>query len=473
MKTQPIRTRILSVLLALLLAAATLLLASCDGIGAPGQGTGQSNVGQNTQADGQSNAGRNTQADGQTSDNGETDTWDYTRDPSLPDFATRVTLNTSDLNTDFDVTGRGKVTVEMFVDGDTVHFWNNSRTEILKVRFLAIDTPESTGRVEPWGKPASIYTKTKLRNAAEIVLESDTEGKAAFDSTGSRYLAWVWYRNEGSDTWRNLNIEILADGLAMGKSSSSNRYGSVASEALSSARAEKLNLYSGKKDPIFFYGETVELSIKSLVMNKSSYNGIKVRFEGVVTKQVGEGIYMEAFDEDTQQSYGVYVYGGYASLAPQFLKQGYRLSVTGTADNNENFGFQVSGLSFSMINPTDDDVKVLERNVTVTPTLVSAEEFLENDTLENTFVRMENLTVQSVYTTNNASSSSNGAMTLTCRSADGKTVTVRTVKLTKDGETVTEEYFQGKTLNVQGIYTVYEGKPQIKLCTLTDAEILP
>ena len=401
----------------------------------------------------------------------EEDTWDYVRDPSLTDFGTMVVLNTRDIDADFDKTGRGLVTVEQFIDGDTVHFWNNSHTEVIKARFLGIDTPESTGKVEPWGKPASIYTKTKLRNAAQIVLESNEEGEAGKDSTGDRYLAWVWYRNEGENVWHNLNIELLADGLAMGKSTSSTRYGETAMAALSSARQERLNLYSGKHDPLFYYGETVELTIKALTADKSTYNGIKVRFEGLVTKESGGGIYVEEWDEDTQQFYGVYVYGGYAPLAPKFLVPGYRLKITGTADDNENFGFQVSGLSFSLINPTEDDTQILEKEVEVKPTLITADDLLNNETLAYTFVRLENITVKSIYTTK-SNTDSNGAMTLTCTSADGKTVTVRTVRLTLDGEVVTESYFQGKTISVNGVIDYYEGNPQVKLFTLADAEIL-
>lgn len=403
---------------------------------------------------------------------GDEGVWEYVRDPSLPDFGAMETLKTSDIQNDFNKTGRGLVTVEQFIDGDTVHFWNYSRTEIIKVRFLAIDTPESTGKVEPWGKPASRYTKSKLQNAAEIVLESNEEGSAVLDSTGDRYLAWVWYRPKDSETWRNLNIEILADGLAMGKSTSSTRYGATAMNALTSARTEKINLYSGKKDPLFYYGSAVELSIKSLVLNKSSYNATKVRFEGVVTKESGGGIYVQSFDEDTQQYYGVYVYGGYASLAPKFLIPGYRLLITGTADDNENFGFQVSGLSFSLINPTDDDTKILEKDIKTEPVLISADDINNNETLENVLVRLENLTVTSIYTTQ-STTQSDGAMTLTCRSADGKTVTVRTVKLTaEDGSTVTEDYFRGKTLNCSGIVTFFNGNPQLKLFTLADCEII-
>lgn len=403
--------------------------------------------------------------------NGDASGWSYKRDKSLPDFATQVTLNTTDIDADFEKTGRGRVTIDLFVDGDTAHFYNNSKSEIIKVRFLAIDTPESTGKVEPWGKPASIYTKSKLQNAEEIVLESDVEGKAELDSTGSRYLAWVWYREKGSKVWRNLNIEILSDGLAMGKSSSSTRYGQVALAALTSARQNKLNMYSGKNDPLFFYGETVELSIKALTANKQAYAGIKVRFEGVVTKDSGGGIYVESFDEDTQQSYGVYVYGGYASLAPKFLVPGYRLLITGTADNNENYGFQVSGLSFSLINPTDDDTKILEKNVEVVPTEITADDLNTNETLENTFVKVKGLTVESIYTTE-SDTSSDGAMTLSCKTADGKNATVRTVRLTLDGETVRDEYFLGKTFDFSGVVTFYKGAPQIKLITLADAELI-
>ncbi len=400
------------------------------------------------------------------------ESWDYVRSAELPDFATRVRLNTQNLDSDFDKTGRGYVTINLCIDGDTAHFWNNSKSEVIKVRFIGIDTPESTGKVEPWGKPASIYTKTKLLSAEKIVLESDTEGVAEVDSTGSRYLAWVWYKNKGSDEWRNLNIEILSDGLAMGKSASSNRYGVVALEALTSARSERLNLYSGKKDPLFYYGDAVELSIKSLTLNRESYSGVKVRFEGVVTKKSGEGIYVQSFDEDTNQYYGVYVYGGYASLAPKFLVPGYRLSITGTADNSENFGFQVSGLSFSTINPSDDDVKILEKDVVTEPEVINADRLNDDPTAENTLVKLENIKVTSVYTTTNDSSSSKGAMTLTCSTQDGKTVSVRTVVLTKDGETVTEEYFRGKTLTVTGVVEYYEGKAQLKLLSLADAEIL-
>lgn len=72
------------------------------------------------------------------------------------------------------------------VDGDTAHF--NIKGKTYKTRFLYIDTPESTNRIEPFGKEASEYTCSFLKQG-EIILETD--GNALFDKY-DRLLAWVW-----------------------------------------------------------------------------------------------------------------------------------------------------------------------------------------------------------------------------------------------------------------------------------------
>ena len=58
-----------------------------------------------------------------------------------------------------------EVTVKLYVDGDTTHFnvtepVNGSRT--LKARYLGINTPESTGKIEEFGKAASNFTREKF-----------------------------------------------------------------------------------------------------------------------------------------------------------------------------------------------------------------------------------------------------------------------------------------------------------------------
>ena len=59
--------------------------------------------------------------------------------------------------------------------------------------------------------------------------------------------------------YRNLNIEILQNGLAIASNSGGNIYGSIALSAIAQAKEQKLNIHSGKKDPDFYYGEAVEL----------------------------------------------------------------------------------------------------------------------------------------------------------------------------------------------------------------------
>ena len=71
-------------------------------------------------------------------------------------------------------------------DGDTANFDINGT--IYKTRFLYIDTPESTNQMEPFGKEASDYTCSFLKQG-EITIETD--GKDLFDKY-ERLLAWVW-----------------------------------------------------------------------------------------------------------------------------------------------------------------------------------------------------------------------------------------------------------------------------------------
>ncbi|MDZ5473739.1 thermonuclease family protein [Bacillus sp. 31A1R] len=79
-----------------------------------------------------------------------------------------------------------EATLEKCTDGDTANFLING--EIYKTRFLYIDTPESTNKIEPYGKEASEYSCTLLKQG-KIMIETD--GNALFDKYG-RLLAWVW-----------------------------------------------------------------------------------------------------------------------------------------------------------------------------------------------------------------------------------------------------------------------------------------
>lgn len=85
-----------------------------------------------------------------------------------------------------------EVALEKCVDGDTA--WFIKGDEKIKVRFLAIDAPESFGKVEPYGKEARKWACDELSHARTIELEYDknSDKKDKYD----RDLAWVFVDGE-------------------------------------------------------------------------------------------------------------------------------------------------------------------------------------------------------------------------------------------------------------------------------------
>ena len=386
-----------------------------------------------------------------------------------------------------------EVTVKAFIDGDTTHFnfpGGQFAEGVMKARYLSINTPESTGKIEEWGKAASKFTKETLSNAKSIIVESD-DSKWNADSTGDRYLVWVWYKTDDSSDYRNLNLEILQNGLAIASNSSNNRYGDVCVKAIAQAKAEKLCVHSGKKDPDYFYGTATELTLKELRTNISTYEGSKVAFEGVITRNEGQAVYVEEYDAETERYYGMYVYYGF-TLQGTGLKiitsVGSRVRVVGSVQYYETGGsYQVSDISYTPF-PADDPNNVQKLSegheaayTEVTPKLFGSDVTIPVGEAEKTFkyaelalstsISMKNLKVVSVYTTQ-SQTDSNGAMTLTCQGEDGTRVSVRTVVLRDaSGNIVTADAFNGKTIDVKGNVDYFSGDYQVKVFTLNDITI--
>ena len=390
-------------------------------------------------------------------------------------------------------TAQQEVTVNAYVDGDTTHFKVPSSVMpggILKGRYLGINTPESTGKIEEWGKTAAQFTKTALQSATSIIIESDTATWDA-DSTGGRYLVWVWYKTADSADYRNLNIEILQQGLAVASSSANNRYGDTCMKAINQARAEMLHVYSGQKDPNFPYGQAAEVTIKEIRTNIASYDNTKVAFEGVITKNSNQSVYVEDYDAETDMYYGMAVYYGYALYGTglEILTVGNRVRIVGSVQYYETGGtYQVSGLEYSPMRPNDpNNIQELSEGhdpaYTVTDPakfnsgrveLTIADEkksFSYAELSMSTSVEMKNLRVVDTYTTSKEDSSSKGAITLTCKSGN-ETIDVRTVVLYDDnGKLVTADRFEGKTISVRGIVDKFDGDYQIKVFSLKDITI--
>lgn len=389
-----------------------------------------------------------------------------------------------------------EATVDSFVDGDTT--WFNVKEPVMglhqvKTRYLGINTPESTGTIEEWGKAASRFTREKLSNAVSIILESDNSDWN-LDSTSTRYLVWVWYKTSEDSEYRNLNIEILQNGLAIGSAARNNRYGDVCVKAIDQAKALKYCIYSGKQDPDFYYGAAIELDLKELRTNIEKYSGKTVAFNGIVTKNANNTCYVEYYDVESERYYGMTVYYGYGLSAAglSILNVGNEVRIVGSVQFYEAGGtWQVADLEYRAMKPNDpnniqklseghspsysvvDPNTFLNGTITITDEDEGAKTFTYAELALSTSVSMENLRVVDARTTDDPESSSNGAITLYCEAADGTRIAVRTMVLhNADGSLVTQNQYLGKTINVKGIVDFFSDSYQVKVFNANDIEIV-
>ena len=420
------------------------------------------------------------------------------------DYVSQLKL---DMNSE---TNKMVVTVKTYVDGDTTHF-NDPNNEIsdtgtIKARYIAINTPESTGRIEEYGKKASRFTREKLESASSIMIESNDENWNA-DSTGSRYLLWIWYKTSEDAEWRNLNVEILQNGLALASNTGGNRYGEIANNALQQAREKKINMYSGIKDTEVYSGDAIAVTLKELRTNlnvyerddENSYYNKKVSFDGVIVKDNGNrSIYVESLevDELTGLHYGMTCFYGFDqnSWALEVLSVGNYVRIVGSVQYYETGNtYQIADMTYVVRNPDDPssikqldnekhepayqtiDVKKLNDGTTVPIEIETDDEIVVKNVkygelVMDTSVKLEGLTVTKVYTT--ATGDSKGALTLTCRTKDGVTITVRTNVLRNGTSIVTADEFEGKTINVEGVINYYNGKYQIGVFSYSSITIV-
>ena len=396
----------------------------------------------------------------------------------ITDFAGELRLNL------YSETVKQEVTVKAFVDGDTTHFFVPEtvvETGVLKARYLAVNTPESTGKIEEWGKKASQFTREKLENAVSIIVESD-DGQWHLDSTSTRYLVWVWYQPDAASPYRCLNVELLQNGLAIANSSGQNRYGDICLAAIAQARAQKLNIYSGEKDPDFFYGDAIELTIKELRLHPEAYEGKKVAFTGVITMNHNNSVFIEDYDEETGLYFGISAYYGFnlSGGGLDVLAVGNESRIVGTMQYYEaGDTWQVSGLTYRMMKPKDPgNIQKISDGHAPAWTETAPDMFNGMVTIEtddgavaypyaflalDTSVFMDHLTVTDVYVNDDPESSSHGALTLTCRWKD-QTVIVHSIPLADENGAVLEAPdLLGRSIAVHGIAGQFNGQYQLQV----------
>lgn len=186
--------------------------------------------------------------------NEEKQKWEIVKTAVYYDENFNIINNTSNLSNE-----RIGVQYSKSVDGDTAKFKLNE--EIITVRFLGIDTPEtvhpSLGE-QPYGKEASNYTKEKLQNANKIELEYDSNSSKT-DKYG-RHLAWIWVDDS------LLQEELIKEGLAQTYMLQDNyTYAWILQEKQEEAKEEKVGMWSDSNTNIIQNGETKDNSNNEVI----------------------------------------------------------------------------------------------------------------------------------------------------------------------------------------------------------------
>lgn len=272
--------------------------------------------------------------------------------------------------------GIGEATVASYTDGDTTLFrLKNTSSPIgdtANIRYFEIDTPESTGSVEKWGKSASLFVKNQLSSATQIVLEATTT-PASKDSYGTRYLGYVWYKTADYGEFKNLNLEIVENGYSDNKGMNTQDYPyfSTFKKANDFARSIKLRLYSELDDPLYSTAP-IDTTIKEFNENPLAfYNeeldaGSKIRFtaylKSITISGTGTHTFVaEQIDPETNQKYSVNVYTGYNSSPASSMKLGHLYQIVGSVQKHDG-AYQIAGPVYNNMYPTADNTHITQRN---------------------------------------------------------------------------------------------------------------
>lgn len=400
------------------------------------------------------------------------------------DYLSQVKLTQSFEGKSFITDGIEEVTLYQSVDGDTIHVYDHTGA-ILKLRFLGVDTPESTAQVEPWGAAASSYTKNIVKNCKSLVITTDGGPGSTSKDTYDRYLTWVWYKMDENSDYVLLNLELVQMGYSKSKNSGVVNYTEQLIAAATQARNLGVKVW-GETDPNYCYDEALEITLKELVTDinihgvESKYYQQKVIFTAQVVSVAGSTYYLNYKDPETEVIYGIQAFhrNGQTGYMDEI---GITLRLSGTVTYYETGDvFQITDIIDRLLSSDKNNIQIVEEAVRPIPTEITANQIDNtNPNLKFNYVSIKNLKVKSVYTTQTEGSSSKGAMTLTCE-VSGQTVTVRTeVLYDKTGKYVVDSLtsmvlaatFEDKTIDVVGVLEQYQGKYQIKLVSMNDVVI--
>lgn len=138
-----------------------------------------------------------------------------------------------------------KAILERVVDGDTMKLKLDETGEIITLRLLLVDTPESVKKgvePQPYSIEASNFTKNTLLSGDTVYIEYDEGDKT--DKYG-RHLGYLWFYSNDDCNWQMFNEKLISEGYArVGYIYSQKRYLNKLYKAQDYAKLNKLNIWS-------------------------------------------------------------------------------------------------------------------------------------------------------------------------------------------------------------------------------------
>ena len=294
--------------------------------------------------------------------------------------------------------GIGVVTVTSFTDGDTTNFRDPIAGQTFTVRYLGIDSPEATSKYDPWGIKAAAFVREKLSNAEAVILQA--EDVVETDGNG-RYLAWVWYVENG--VTRLLNLELVEQAYAWSSGAGVTQYGEIFTIAAAETQLTGRRIY-GEEDPDYDYStEGVPLDIGFIIDNYDTYITRKVSVTGIITSKVENSIFIE------QDGRGIYIYTGY-NLTNE-LQIGYEVTIQGLVVSNYYYN------SMQLSNYKYENMLLISTDNPVTITTINGSQIGD---YVGRVVQLNDLTVTSV-----SESPTNNAYTIYAEDSFGNEISIR------------------------------------------------
>lgn len=371
----------------------------------------------------------------------------------IPEIDTQYTdelkLTASYAGMEFIDDGIGEVTFTRCTDGDTANF--NSNGFIFPVRFLGIDTPESTSKIEPWGMSAARFTCDTLSSAETIVLQAEGE---RVDSTGGRYLAWVWYQPSAGADLRLINLEVIEQAFSPSKGLAESVYAQTFYDADLKTQPTLRRIW-GEQDPEYDYTNTPNaLTIADLRAQYDDYIAKWVVIsQALVTRKLGTAFYIQ--DESGS---GLYLYPGYSLPDTSFIKVGDIITIQGKATK---YADEVQLVELQILNTTTFELLFVlhSRNNPVLATPITVNQM---EAYRGAFVEISGITVSSI-----GSPSDTGAYSVYGKDSLNQDINVR-IDGSVDHLIPSSTFSVGQTYTVSGVVSRFYDDNQLMVTQVSD-----